>query len=227
MKIRASQLGKIMTSPKTKGEVLSKTCKTYIQELAIENKYGIRKEFWSRYTDKGNECEEEAIELVNDVLNLGFIFKNDENLNNDWITGTPDVNTNEILLDVKCSYDGITFFQKTFEDDIEALNKDYYYQLQGYMWLTGKTESLLCYCLVNTPFQIVEDEVRREHWKQGLIDENLDVRDFVQKKHNFDHIPKEKRVKVFKIAKDEEIIEKIKQRVEECREYYNTLIENL
>ena len=101
MKIRASQLGKIMTSPKTKGEVLSKTCKTYLQELAIEHKYGIRKEFWSRYTDKGNECEDVAIELVNDVLDLGFIFKNDENLNNNWITGTPDVNTNEILLDVK------------------------------------------------------------------------------------------------------------------------------
>ena len=223
MKIRASQLGKIMTSPKTKGEVLSKTCKTYIQELAIENTYGIRKEFWSRYTDKGNECEDEAIELVNDVLNLGFIFKNDENLNNEWITGTPDVNTNEILLDVKTSWDATTF--PFFEDEIP--NKDYYYQLQGYMWLTGKSESLLCYCLVNTPFQIVEDEVRREHWKQNLIDESLDLRDFVQKKHNFDHIPKEKRLKVFKIAKDEEIIEKIKQRVEECREYYNNLIENL
>ncbi len=64
------------------------------------------------------------------------------------------------------------------------------YLTQGYMWLTGKDEALLCYCLVNTPFQIVEDEVRREHWKQGLIDESLDVRDFVQKKHNFDHIPK-------------------------------------
>lgn len=223
MRIRASQLGKIMTSSKTKGEVLSKTCKTYLQELAIEHKYGIRKEFWSRYTDKGNECEDEAIELVNDVLNLGFIYKNDENLNNDWITGTPDVNTNEILLDVKTSWDATTF--PFFEDEIP--NKDYYYQLQGYMWLTGKDEALLCYCLVNTPFQIVEDEVRREHWKQNLIDESLDVRDFVQKKHNFDHIPKEKRVKVFKIAKDEEVIEKIKQRVEECREYYNNLIENL
>jgi hypothetical protein len=224
MKIRASQIGKLMTSPKTKGEVLSKTTKTYIQELAIEHKYGIRKEFWSRYTDKGNECEDEAIELVNDVLNLGFIYKNEENLNNEWITGTPDVNTNEILLDVKCSYDGITFFQKTFEDDIEALNKYYYYQLQGYMWLTGKDESLLCYCLINTPFQIVEDEVRREHWKQNLIDESLDVRDFVQSKHNFDHIPREKRVKVFKIAKDESVIEQIKERIELAREYYNQLM---
>jgi hypothetical protein len=92
------------------------------------------------------------------------------------------------------------------------------------MWLTGKNESLLCYCLVNTPFQIVEDEVRREHWKQNLIDESLDLRDFVQKKHNFDHIPKEKRLKVFKIAKDESVIEQIKQKIELSREYYNKLI---
>ena len=222
MKIRCSQIGKIMTSPKTKGEVLSKTTKTYIQELAIEHKYGIRKEFWSRYTDKGNEVENDGIELVNDVLNLGFIYKNEENLNNDYLTGTPDVNTNEILLDVKCSFDGINFLKKNFEE--ECSNKDYYYQLQGYMWLTGKDEALLCYCLVNTPFQIVEDEVRREHWKQGLIDESLDVRDFVQKKHNFDHIPKEKRVKVFKIAKDESVIEQIKERIELARVYYNNLI---
>jgi hypothetical protein len=209
-----------MTSPKTKGEVLSKTCKSYIQEIVIEEKYGIRKEFWSRYTDKGNEVEDEGIELVNDVLNLGFIFKNDENLNNDYLTGTPDVNTNEILLDIKCSWDATTF--PWFETEVP--NKDYYYQLQGYMWLTGKDESLLCYCLINTPFQIVEDEVRREHWKQNLIDESLDLRDFVQAKHNFDHIPKEKRLKVFKIAKDESVIEQIKERIELAREYYNNLI---
>jgi len=176
MKIRASQIGKLMTSSKTKGEVLSKTTKTYIQELAIEHKYGIRKEFWSRYTDKGNEVEDEGIELVNET---------------------------------------------------ECPNKDYFFQLQGYLWLTGKDEALLCYCLVNTPFQIVEDEVRREHWKQGLIDESLDVRDFVQKKHNFDHIPKEKRLKVFKIAKDESVIEQIKERIELAREYYNNLINEL
>ena len=223
MKIRCSQIGKIMTSPKTKGELLSKTTKTYIQELVIEEKYGIRKEFWSRYTDKGNECEDEGIALANDVLNLGFIYKNEENLSNDYLTGTPDVNTNEILLDIKCSWDATTF--PFFETEIP--NKDYYYQLQGYMWLTGKNEALLCYCLVNTPFQIVEDEVRREHWKQNLIDESLDVRDFVQSKHNFDHIPKEKRLKVFKIAKDETVIEQIKQRIELTREYYNQLMNEL
>ena len=223
MKIRCSAIGKIMTNPKTKGESLSQTTKTYLQELAVEEIYGIRKEFSSRYTDKGNEVEELSIALCNDVLNLGFIYKNEEHYSNDWISGTPDVNTDEILLDVKSSWDVTTF--PFF--DTELTNKMYFYQLQGYLWLTNKTEALLCYCLIDTPLQIVEDEIRREHWKASLIEESLDLRAFVQSKHTFGHIPKEKRLKVFKIAKDDAIIENIKTRIEECREYYDILINNL
>ena len=100
MKIRSSAIGKIMTSPKSKGDALSQTTKTYLQELAIQEVYGIRKEFSSRYTDKGNEVEELSISLCNDVLETGFLYKNEEHFTNDWITGTPDVNTKEILLDV-------------------------------------------------------------------------------------------------------------------------------
>ena len=223
MKIRCSAIGKIMTNPKTKGESLSQTTKTYLQELAVEEVYGIRKEFSSRYTDKGNEVEELSIALCNDVLNLGFIYKNEEHYSNDWISGTPDVNTDEILLDVKSSWDVTTF--PFF--DTELTNKMYFYQLQGYLWLTNKTEALLCYCLIDTPLQIVEDEIRREHWKASLIEESLDLRAFVQSKHTFGHIPKEKRLKTFKIVKDDAIIENIKTRIEECREYYDILINNL
>ena len=223
MKIRCSAIGKIMTNPKTKGETLSQTTKTYLQELAVQEVYGIRKEFSSRYTDKGNEVEELSIALCNDVLNLGFIYKNEEHYSNEWVSGTPDVNTNEILLDVKSSWDATTF--PFF--DTELKNKDYFYQLQGYMWLTGKEESLLCYCLIDTPLQIVEDEIRREHWKASLIEESLDLRAFVQSKHTFGHIPKEKRVKTFIIQKDDVVIESIKTRIEECREYYDILLTNL
>jgi len=223
MKIRCSSIGKIMTNPKTKGETLSQTTKTYLQELAVQEVYGIRKEFSSRYTDKGNEVEELSIALCNDVLNLGFIYKNEEHFENEWISGTPDVNTDEILLDVKSSWDATTF--PFF--DTELKNKEYFYQLQGYLYLTNKTEALLCYCLIDTPLQIVEDEIRREHWKASLIEESLDLRAFVQSKHTFGHIPKEKRLKTFKIVKDDVVIEAIKTRIEECREYYNELINKL
>lgn len=222
LKIRCSSLGAIMTSPKTKSESLSKTAKSLVQEIALENKYGIHKEFTSKYTDKGKKVEDQSIALTMDVLDLGFIYKNEDHFNNEWITGTPDVNT-DILLDVKSSWDANTF--PFFENELP--NKGYYYQLMGYMWLTGKQTSLLCYCLINTPFEIVEDEIRREHWKQYAIDENKDIREFIEAQHNFDHIPKEKRIKVYEIARDEEVIEEIKRKVELCRDYYNEIIETI
>ena len=62
LKIRCSSIGKIMTNSRSKTETLSKTCKTYLQELAIEEMYGKRKEFSSRYTDKGNAVEDEGMQ---------------------------------------------------------------------------------------------------------------------------------------------------------------------
>lgn len=223
MKVRCSAIGKIMTSSKTKGEVLSQTTKTYVQSLALRDVYGIRKEFTSKYTDKGNECEDMCLGFVMEVLDKGFLFKNEENFSNEWLTGTPDVVTDSVLIDVKNSWSGATF--PWF--DTECPNKDYYYQLQGYMWLLDKQEALLCYCLTNTPHAIVEQEVKSAHYKLGLMEESLDLRDQVQKQHSFDHIPDAKRVKTFTIYRDEEVIEQIKLKVEQCREYYNELITKL
>jgi hypothetical protein len=45
----------------------------------------------------------------------------------------------------------------------------------------------------------------------------------VTKRHNFDHIPDNRRVKFFEVQKSEIQIELIKERVELCREYYETL----
>jgi hypothetical protein len=218
-KVRCSALGKVMTSPRSKSEILSQTAKTYVEEQVLLAKYGIVKTFNSRYTDKGNLVEDESIKLASDVLDLGFILKNDEHFSNDWVMGTPDVNTDDILLDVKSSWDATTF--PFFATEIPT--KDYYYQLQGYMWLTGKQKSLLVYCLVNTPLDMVQDEIRRAHWNANLLEESLDLIDEVQKRHNFDHIPDNRRVKFFEVKRDDEVIEQIKERVELCREYYETL----
>ena len=223
MKVRCSQIGKIMTNPRKSGEVLSQTAKTYVQDLVLQEKYGIRKEFSSRYTDKGNEVEDLSIALVNEVLNYKFIYKNDEHFSNDWVTGTPDVNTDEVLIDVKSSWDASTF--PFFETEIP--NKDYFYQLQGYMWLTGKTESVLAYCLIDTPFDMVQSEVRRAHWNALIIGEDEQLRKEVESKHKFGHIPNNRRVKYWFVQRDEAVIEQIKERVELCREYYNLLMKTI
>jgi hypothetical protein len=76
---------------------------------------------------------------------------------------------------------------------------------------------------MNTPLQIVEDEVRRAHWKAGLIDEDIDLRHEVQLKHNYDNIPSKLRVKRYIVERDEKAIEKIIEKVEIAREYYKML----
>jgi len=216
---RCSSLGKIMTESRSKSEVLSETAKTYIQDVFKEKELGIYKDFSSRYTDKGIQMEDEAIQFASDVLNWDFVVKNTERFNNEWLTGEPDICTDSFLADIKCSWNGSTF--PMFDSTLK--NKDYFWQLQGYMMLTGHDTSELVYCLMNTPFEIVEDEVRREHWKLHLIDEDLDVRDAVQLSHNFDQIPNELRVKRFIVQKDEEAQAKIIERVKEARQYYNQL----
>jgi hypothetical protein len=220
MKIRASQLGKIMTAPRSKSEVLSQTAKTYIEELAKEHLFGIKKVFKSRYTDKGNEVEDKAIEFTEEVLGFEFLTKNEEYFENDYIKGTPDIITTSLVIDVKSSWSGDTF--PFFETELP--NKDYYYQVMGYMWLTGKKNALISYCLINTPEEIVNDEIRRTAWGKYEIEPSEETIRDVMAIHNFDHIPKDRRVKAFHVEYNEGVVNEMKTRIEHCRTYFNELI---
>lgn len=217
---RCSQLGNLMTAPRSKSEVLSETAKTLVQDMFKEKELGIYKEFSSRYTDKGNQNEDLAIELASEVLDWNWILKNEEKYKNDYIVGTPDLVNDTLLADIKCSWSGATF--PMF--DTELKNKAYYWQLQGYMMLTGHKQAELVYCLTNTPFEIVESEVRKEHWKLCLIDEDPIVREAVESLHNFDHIDNKMKVKRFIVEYDEKAIEQLKEKIEVARAYYQELL---
>jgi hypothetical protein len=223
MKIRCSALGKIMTESRSKSEVLSQTAKTYIQELVLEDVYGIKKEFSSRYTDKGNIQEDESIELAARVLDLPFCTKNDEYFENDYIKGTPDLVLDDEIIDIKTSWDGTTF--PWFADELPE--KNYYWQLIGYMWLTGRKNGRIVYCLVDTPEDIVLDEIRRTSWKKFELEVSDQTEKEVRAKHEFGHIPEGLRVKEFKIEYSDASVNKIIEKIKDAKEYYNTLVNDL
>ena len=189
---RCSSLGKLMTDPRTKSETLSETAKSYIQDLFKEREFGIYKEFSSRYTDKGLEMEDEAIQFASEVLGWDFVVKNETRFNNEWITGEPDINTDSLLADIKCSWNAFTF--PLFEKEIP--NKDYYYQLQVYMHLTGCRKAVLTYVLLNTPEELTYEE-----------------------KHNYDAMDKKYRIKTFEIEYSEKVIADLKERVTNIRTF--------
>ena len=223
MKIRCSSLGKIMTSPRTKGEVLSQTAKTYIEELVKENELGIKKEFSSRYTDKGLQQEDIAIEMASRVLNLPFALKNTEYFENDFIKGTPDLILEDEIIDIKCPFTGSTF--PWFETELP--NKDYYWQMIGYMWLTGKKRARVVYCLVNTPEDIILSEIQRTSWNRLEISVSEETENEVRFQHEFDRISENKRVRTYLVELNEANIEQVKEKLLEAKKYYDELIERL
>ena len=77
---------------------------------------------------------------------------------NDHIRGEPDLydQDKEFLGDIKCSWNHSTFPLT----DINIPNKDYYWQLQAYMGLTDLNEGRLIYCLVDTPDELIHDEIK-------------------------------------------------------------------
>jgi hypothetical protein len=191
-KIRASASGKVMTNARSKSELISETTKTYIKEWLTEHIYGVRKEIKSKYLSKGLKMEDTAIDKAIEWLDLPFALKNEKFFEDDFFKGTPDLIVDGTVYDIKCSWDAFTF--PLFEKEIP--NKDYYYQLQVYMHLTGCKKAVLTYVLLNTPEDLTWEE-----------------------KHNYDSMDKKYRIKTFEIEYSEEVIADLKERVTNIRTF--------
>lgn len=222
---RCSKLGAIMTDPKSKSETLSETTKTYLREVYINLKYGRYKDFTSDAIKKGLATEEDALTLFS-IQKMRQFNKNEEHLRNDYIMGTPDsYEGNSILeatniIDIKSAWDLFTFH----DSKSEKVNKNYYWQMQGYMWLTGALTATLVYCLINTPDTLIQDQKRRLGWQMGLIDneasqEYIDACANIDRNSIFDDIPNSERIFEIKIERNNEDIERLIERIIACRTY--------
>jgi hypothetical protein len=225
----ASQVGKIMTNPRGKStgdtarQKLSATARTRVEEAYLRREFNIRKEIKNKYVDKGNECEDDSILLFSKVSGVFGLYKNEKFFKNDYFVGYPDLITDDTVIDIKTSWSGSTY--PWF--DTELPNKDYMYQLLAYMDLTGLKKGLVAYCLTDTPEVMIQDEVRREMYRNKMIDasdeELVELENQVRALHNFDGVPDKLRVKMFEVEYNAEIIDAMKERVKLCEEYYNEI----
>jgi hypothetical protein len=220
---RCSSLGKLMTEPRSKTETLSETCKKYLVEVFINYKYGRKNDIMNRYIAKGLMVEEDSLTLYSQYKNTIF-FKNKERFSNEFITGLPDLTLDDSVVDIKSSWDIFTFFSNNNADKI---NKDYYWQLQGYMELCDKPKARLAYCLINTPDVLVQDQKKKLHWQMGLIDDSNDFLEGCEEIDRlavYDDIPLEEKVIEIDVKRNPAEIEKLNVRVAECRDYMNNFL---
>jgi len=203
LKFRPHMIGEIMTDPKGKDEILSVGAKTTIIKMAKEFVYGFDEKITSKYMTKGLDVEDQSIELLNSVLFSNY-KKNELMLENDWLRGTPDLICDDgVVRDIKSSWSLTTF------PCLSDLGKDKGYEWQGraYMMLTNLDKFELCYCLVNTPENLI-----------GYEDKAL---------HQVDHINPELRVTRVFYERDLALEEKIKIKVEGARDFYQEIVKQI
>jgi len=203
MKWRASQIGKLMTTSRSKTDVLSQTAKSYINQIAKEDFFGYNSPVINRYLDKGTNQELESIQLLNAVRFEDF-QKNAVRKTNDFMTGECDIVTVSSIIDIKTSWSLDTFPE--LPEDIDS--KEYEWQGRAYMYLYDKPEFELVYCMVST-------------WDEFLTqydDKTL---------HKVDHIDPAKRITSMLFERDLELEQQMIERCQLATEYYLERISKL
>lgn len=203
MKWRPSQLGKLMTNPRSKSEVLSETAKAEIRRIAKEDFFGYESKITTKPMIKGTDWEQDGIDLLNNVRFTNYT-KNNLRVENEYMSGCCDIITDDLIIDIKSSWSLETFPATPSEGE----NSDYEWQGRAYMWLYDRPAFELVYTMYTTP-----DELLTE-WDNKTI-------------HRVDHIPSHHRVTVLSYERDEQYEELIRERLIYCNEYYSKYINEL
>jgi len=208
--IRCSSLFKIVGTPRKKGEYLTQTAKSYIESIIDKKIYKYDDIIGTKEVEKGLICEDDSIHLINE-LKFTEYDKNTVRLYNEFITGECDLHIAEegLIKDIKTCWSKKTFPKTKTKAKDKSKKAGYPIQGAGYMWLYDCDYFDISYTLVNTPEHLI-----------GYEDWDL---------HFMDDIPLELRLTEVRYERDRTIEDKIKEKVEQCREYahcYKIQVEN-
>lgn len=251
---RCSSLGHLMKDPKTNkakeaGE-LAEGVKTNLVDVYVAAKYDRHEEISSKFLEKGNETEENSIDTVSRMTKK-FFKKNEETLQNEFIKGTPDLFIGESIdkathiRDTKSSY-SIYTFHRSISKELPDL---YYWQMQGYMALSGAQIANVDFCLNNTPQHLIQAELRKEGYKHNegdvpnwialqiianhvydrkTFDAMSDFLGYLPIDDNskavydgFIEVPLKERWFTFEVQRNDDDINALYKRIEQCRKWIN------
>jgi hypothetical protein len=217
--ITAHRAGDLMVGDDSKLSVTTK-------KLALEwvraqpEYYGQRKRsIYSKYFDKGIECEPEAIDFAANYYDWGVVSKNAQRRQDEYMQGEPDIVLPEMIVDIKNSWDETTF--PLFERELP--DPKYYWQLQVYMNLWNKRRGAVVYTLMNAPERLIEAEARKEQYRLGLDDLTDELYQEFYQKMTFDDLRPQLRIKRFNVALSPYDLDRLRNRVEMVRAHIHGL----
>jgi len=197
--------------------------------------------FWKRRRiisnnkmEKGTDCEPDSLQLTSDIDEV-YYAENKKQFENNFLTGEPD-NFQTNIKEIKSNYDWESFKKA-------SLTTIYKWQVRGYAWLLKIKDGEIIYCLVNNSIKDLEQAIYYLKNKHDIIDEptpkftkeaqqiernmifdidkwNIDYPNYQWHNTIFEFdIPKEMRIKRFKIDLLPEHISFMEKRIEMGRKY--------
>lgn len=224
IKVRCSSIGDLMTEPKAikdkEAGVLSETAQKLMLDMYAFYVYGRKKMVQTNPMKKGIMVEDNSIMLLS--VHDGVIYdKNQERFENDFVTGSPDIITDTKIIDIKSSYDLSTFLSNY----ISGIKKAYWWQLQGYMWLTGKREAEISYVLSDMPESMLQQELYYLLKKMDVISEEspeyIEAAEQLKKNLTYPDIPISEKILKQKVEYDSEAVRLIEEKVINLRTRLN------
>ncbi len=204
---RCSSLHKLIGDGRSKAAVISDTAKSAIRDIVKEDLYGFRSFTGNQYTAKGNLLEDLAIEMSGKMRFRNY-QKHVGRVGNELITGECDVLDLErkLIIDTKVTWDIGThpFFQDEAMEKVKKAGYDV--QMQAYMWLYDCEVAEVDFWLFPCPPELLKD------WD-----------DIDQLVHLVEAIDIRERKTTVTIERDESVIQKIKDKIPHCQNYYEQL----
>ena len=204
---RCSSLHKLIGDGRSKAAVISDTAKSAIRDIVKEDLYGFRSFTGNQYTAKGNLLEDLAIEMSGKMRFRNY-QKHVGRVENELITGECDVLDLErkLIIDTKVTWDIGThpFFADEAMEKVKKAGYDV--QMQAYMWLYDCEVANIDFWLFPCPPELLKD------WD-----------DIDQLVHLVEKIDIRERKTTVVIERDEAIIQKIKDKIPHCQNYYEQL----
>ena len=206
---------------------VSGSCESYLISLFGYLKYGRRPVLKGDVPIrliKGTRSEVRATEMVEKVT-VHKLHKYKTPIGNDYLKGkldvldAPTIDASKLIVEIKNSSNLHQFLKSAKE----PLPIKIFYQMQGYLALTGKERGIVYYCLVDMPDDVIQEQhelLARELCPDGVITD-LFEEEWAEKERGFrfQDIPEEERIIPFPVDRDEKIIENIYEKIELCREW--------
>lgn len=203
----------------------SGAAQSYLLFLYRVRKYGRQYSMRGEVSDallKGLKKEKSAADLISEAYGIN-LFRDKKQVKNDYLVGALDIMDGETvelsdkIYEIKNSYDLSTFLRSMNK----PLDKRHYLQMQGYLGISGKKYGEICYCLTEHPEEVIQqqkDIIMAELCPDGIVSDKFEQYwEFVERKLRYSDIPAKERVFSHLVERDNEVIDKIYERVEDAR----------